>query len=456
MSTQDPNKDIRRILGLFFLTSREKPAFKVMEDLINRHHAEINLRMLGTKDYPCPDIDHFKELIGDNEQTKKFIDWLLNRRAMPALKQSIHDRMNREEPSFIRVMFNPGERVEGGNDGVLQNLRNQITALSTQYAEAVGKLQEEQRTTGLRLSEITHLRKEKASLEANADTAKVAAASVSDAKVAGLEADKRSLQERISRLEERINRLEEENADLVKKSEKTNAQLKEQQENLDDLERLINDMTLEKNVAKDTTRVDDGKHAAQDNDGHNRDEEESDDDKDEEESDDDEDEEESDDDEDEEESDDDEDEEASNGNEEGGASDGNEGREGKQDTLSLLGNAMQKFGNVAASAASGVVGFVTTGVTRAAAQASEKFLNAKGNRRRHPFKRSYKKTTSRKTATRVTSQPGGSGGMDHKRPREDAGHSKSKKPRLDGTNPKRSRSNDGGAGPSDGKKHCPA
>ena len=431
MSTQDPKKDIRRIMGLFFLASREKPEFKVMEELINQHHAEINKIMLGSKNFPCPDIDHLKKVIGDGEPNRKFIDWLWRRRGIPALTETINDRMASGQPSFLREMLNPGERVDGGNDDDQQDLRNQIaalsaqntalnaqnTALNAQYAEAVGKLHEEQRTTGLQLSEISRLGREKASLEAQ----------------------NRSLQERIGRLEEK-------NADLVKESKETDARLEEKQENLHELQRLIEEMTLEKNGAKDATRVDGDEHAAQDNDEHNGDDEESDDNGDEEESDDNEDEGESDDKEDEEESED---------NEEGCASDGNEDRDGKQDTLSLLGNAMQKVGNVAASVASGAVGLVTTGVARAVARASGAVLNANGSL--HLIKKkSLKKKTSGKTPTKVTRQPGGSGGMAHKRTREDAGHSKSEKPRLDETNPKRSRSNDGGAGPSDGKKHCPA
>jgi len=412
MSTQDPKKDITRILDQFFLTSRERPKFKVIEERIKQNRTEINMRMIGTNNFPCPDIDHLIKVIEDCEPNQKFIDWLWRRRGIPALTETINDRMASGQPSFLREMLNIGERVDGGNDDDQQNMRNQIaaltgrnTTLNAQHAEATGKLQEERRTSAQHLSEIASLRRELASLKTDTEAARVAAAFVSDAKVAGLEADKRSLQERISRLEERINGLEKEKADLVKKAEKTDAQLKEQQENLDGLESLIEELTLEKNAAKDATRVNDDENAAQDNDEQNGDEEESDDNEDEEESDD---------------------------NEEGGASDGNEDRDGKQGTLSLLGNAIQKFGNVAVSAASGVVGLVTTGVTRAAAHASDAVLNANGSL--HLIKKkSLKKKNSGKTPTKVTRQPGGSGGIAHKRAREDEG-----------------------TGPSDGKKHCPA
>jgi hypothetical protein len=406
MSTQDPKKDIRRILDQFFLSSKERPKFKVIEERIKQNHTEINMRMIGTNNFPCPDIDHLIKAIGDGEPNRKFIDWLWRRRGIPALTETINDRVASGQPSFLREMLNIGERVDGGNDDdQIAALTGRNTALNAQHAEATGMLQEERRTSAQHLLEIASLRRELASLKTDTEAAKVAAAFVSDAKVAGLEADKRSLQERISRLEERISGLEKEKADLVKKAEKTDAQLKEQQENLDGLESLIEELTLEKNAAKDAARVNGDENAAQDNDEQNGDEEESDDNEDEEESDD---------------------------KEEGGASDGNEDRDGKQDTLSLLGNAIQKFGNVAVSAASGVVGLVTTGVTRVAAHASDAVLNANGSL--HLIKKkSLKKKNSGKTPTKVTRQPGGSGGIAHKRTREDEG-----------------------TGPSDGKKHCPA
>jgi hypothetical protein len=452
MNTRD--RDIIFMMHQFFrpLKADLKPKFSELTTLVNTHSDEINGRMTGTKNYPCPDLDHLKGIIGDGNEAKIFIDWLMKRRIMHGLPESIRSRMDRGEPCYLGVMFNPSGRVDGGSDEVQQNLRNQIavlstqnTALNAQNAETAEKLQEERRTSGLQLLEITRLGRELESLKTDTEAAKVAAA-VSDAKISDLEANKRSLQEKISRLEA-------ENADLVKKSEKTDAQLKEQQENLDELGRRVEEMTIGKNDAKDVSRVDDDEHSAPDNDEHNGDEEESDDHGDEEESDDHGDEEESDDHEDEEESDDHEDEEESDGNEEGSASDGKEDREGKQDTLLLLGNTMQKIGNAAASVASGAVSFVTKGVARALTRASDTVLNANGSSHSPIFKKNRTKKPFRKTPPKVTSQPGGSGGVvNPKRFRDDAGHGKSKKSRLDGTDPKRSRSNDGGAGPSNGKK----
>ena len=365
MSTQDPSKDIRRILGLFYLSSKDRPKFKGMEVSINQNHAEINKRMLGTENYPCPDIDHLIKVIGDGEPNRKFIDWLWRRRGIPALTETINNRMASGQPSFLREMLNPGERVDGGNDDDQQDLRNQIaaltgrnTTLNAQHAEATGKLQEERRTSAQHLSEIASLRRELASLKTDTEAARVAAAFVSDAKVAGLEADKRSLQERISRLEERISGLEKEKADLVKKAEKTDAQLKEQQENLDGLESLIEELTLEKNAAKDATRVNDDENAgAKKAEGKDMKEEESHDE---------------------------EDEEASDGNDDVEASDGNEDGKGKQDARSLLSSTVHILGNAAADAASGAVGFVTKGVAKALAHA----FNTKPTRY-HPYNRTH-------------------------------------------------------------------